>query len=49
MSGNVTLEQQLPGDIAFQIAYVTNNAVDYMPRNIRTGTSEQIRHLLHSL
>ncbi|MGD0009949.1 MAG: TonB-dependent receptor [Terriglobia bacterium] len=26
MSGNVTLERQLPGDIAFQMAYVMNNA-----------------------
>jgi hypothetical protein len=26
MAGNVTLERQLPGDVALQIAYVTNNA-----------------------
>ena len=27
MSGNVMLERQLPGDISFQMGYVTNNAV----------------------
>ena len=27
MAGNVMLEQQLPGEIAFQVGYVTNNAV----------------------
>jgi len=27
MAGNFTLERQLPGDVVFQVAYVTNNAV----------------------
>ena len=27
MAGNFTLERQLPGDVVFQVGYVTNNAV----------------------
>ncbi len=44
MSGNVTLERELPGDIAVQAAYVTNNAVGlYSPQypNAYTGAESQ--------
>ncbi len=44
MAGNITLERQLPGDIAFQAAYVMNNAVGlYSPQypNAYTGAQPQ--------